>query len=96
MVSSELSFVIGQFANKNISATSDWITACIEWCKTEFPNSCRTHQTLTSTVLNQWLDTDLRAEGIQSKPQLEISLLHRDKLKAPEPINGTFNLQLMG
>jgi hypothetical protein len=96
MVASEQSFVIGQFDNRHISASADWIKACIEWCKAEHPNSCRTHQSLTSTVLSQWLDTDLRAEGIQSRPQLQISLLHLDKLKAPEPLNGTFNLQLMG
>ena len=96
MTVSEESFVIGQFNNKRISASSDWIKACIEWCKSEHPNSCRTHQSLTSIVLGQWLDTDLRAEGIQSGPQLQTSLLHPDKLKAPEPLNGTFNLQLMG
>ena len=96
MVASEQSFVLGQFNNKNISASSNWIQACIEWCKTEHPNSCRTNQSLTSTVLKQWLDTDLRAEGIQSGPQLQISALHLDQIKAPEPLNGTYNLQLMG
>ena len=49
-----------------------------------------------TNVLSQWLDTDIRADGIQVGPQIQISSLHLDKLKPPQPLKGTFILQLMG
>lgn len=96
MVPPEISAVISHLNNMHIPASSDWIKACIEWCKTEVPNSCKTHKGLANTVLSQWLDTDLRAEGVQSGPQVQISLLHIDKLKSPFPLEGIFTLQLQG
>ena len=94
MVPPELSFVISHLNNQHIAASSNWIKACIDWCKTEVPSSCRIHQSLATTVRSQWLDTDLRAEGVQSGPQLQTSLLQPDKLKPPGLLDKTFTLQL--
>ena len=94
-VSPELSFVIDQFTRERFTASSEWIKACVEWCKTEDPNSARTSRSLMLAVQSQWFDTDLRGDGIQSGPQLRAADLHYDKLKTPTPLNGTFNLQLM-
>ena len=96
MVRPELSFVIDQFAQERLTASSEWIKACLEWCKTEDPCPTRTPESLALAVRSQWLDTDLRGEGIQSGPQLRAADLHADKLKAPTPLKGTFNLQLLG
>ena len=96
MVPPEVTYVLSQFDKNGIKASPDWIKACIEWCKSEFPQSCKTKSSLMTTVQTQWLDTDIRAEGIQAGPQLQMSLLHLDKLKPPHPLKGTFNLQLMG
>ena len=46
-------------------------------------------------VRSQWFDTDIRGEGIQSGAQLRAADLHYDKIKAPTPLKGTFNLQIM-
>ena len=96
MVPPELSFVIEQFNREHFAVSTNWITACVEWCKTEFQDSCRTRQSLMLTARSQWLDTDLRAEGVQTGPQLRTADLHPDKLKAPEALKGTYNLQLLG
>ena len=96
MVALEGTYVIEQFEKRGIRASSDWIKACIEWCKSEFPQSCKTKQSIMTNVLSQWLDTDIRADGIQVGPQIQISSLHLDKLKPPQPLKGIFILQLMG
>ena len=96
MVPQEVMYVLGQFDKNNIKASPDWIKACIEWCKSELPQSCTSKSSLMTTVQSQWLDTDIRADGIQAGPQLQASLLHFDKLKPPQPLKGTYNLQLMG
>ena len=96
MVPPEVSYVIGQFEKKGVKASSDWIKACIDWCKSEFPQTCRSNQSIMTNVYSQWLDTDIRADGIQACPQIQMSTLHLDKLKPPQPIKGAFILQLMG
>ena len=96
MVPPEISYVIGQFEKKGVNASSDWIKACIDWCKSEIPQACRSNQSIMTNVFSQWLDTDIRADGIQSGPQIQISTFHLDKLKPPQPIKRSFILQLMG
>ena len=95
MVPPELSFVINHFNREGFTTSSEWIKACVEWCKAEVPNSCRSHQSLIQAVLSQWLDTDLRTEGVQSGPQLRPADFHTDKLK-PKPLKGPFILQILG
>ena len=90
-----LPFVIDQFTRENFNASSEWIKACVEWCRTEDPSCARTPQSLMLAVRSQWFDTDIRGEGIQSCPQLRAADLHYDKIKAPTPLKGTFNLQIM-
>ena len=87
-------FVTNQFKREGFGASAQWIKACIDWIKEEDPSSVRTSETLLRAVRNQYFDTDLRESGIQSGPQLRISDLHPDKSKAPNPIKGTFCLQL--
>jgi len=87
-----MSLVKAHFERHRLHASQDWMRACIEWCIAETPNLNKIR--LVESVRSQWLDTDIRTEGVQSGPQLLKSDLDAKALTST-PIDDTLVLQVL-
>ena len=86
-----LSLVQAHFKRHHLHASDDWMKACVDWCLSETPNLNKIK--LVESVRSQWLDTDIRTEGVQSRPQISPNAMHPDSLKPP-PLQGPVVLQV--
>ncbi|XP_059096849.1 recQ-mediated genome instability protein 1-like [Tigriopus californicus] len=91
--SPRLALVKRQFERDHFHASEDWLSACVEWCQSE---GIQDVPTLLRACQDQWLSTDIRAEGIQAVPpnhRLPIESIRRE-LKTVIP-SGYYTFQVV-
>lgn len=86
------SYVVTQLNRLGFTASSEWIEACINWCRESDP--AVTGQGLVNSVTQQWLLTDLRNDGVQSRPQIKPEWTQKDVIKG-QLVTGRLCLQVI-
>jgi RecQ-mediated genome instability protein 1 len=72
MSSADIASVNKHFDTQGLNASSEWIAACVEWCRQETPSA--RGQALVEACVQQWKDTDIRSDGVQkprSSPEVD-------------------------
>lgn len=66
---SALPVVTERFRREGLEASSEWLTACLDWCLREDssnPPKLSSPQAASQACLEQWLATDLCTDGVQN------------------------------
>ena len=57
--------VESHFGRQSLCASSEWIAACKEWCQSQQTATPQSTKGLVEACQEQWLDTDIRGDGVQ-------------------------------
>ena len=52
------------FRRHHLSASSEWISACKQWCQQE--GTATSERGRVEACQEQWMATDIRADGVQT------------------------------
>ena len=91
MAGSSNSIIAANFKKFGFNASDEWFQACYEWCKDADPR--QSPRGIIKDLREQWLNADIRVEGVQARPQLKPEWTQENVAKSV--INGTLTLQVL-